>query len=360
MRRTSSAGASSGRPSRRVVDVPAPPISRSASAASAGGSPMPLVRAVESSVSSRSSCALASSRSIAFASSGEVGVGVAGSARRPRRSPRAPSARRPGTGTGRRRTAAGRPCRCAGRARRPGRSRRRSRSGSRPPTSGCRTCRSGRAARGASSAGTSIAASALTNRSTETRSRSRAVATEPRHLAERLELVLPQRARRLRDEAGDRDDVERERAQCAVGAIPLRDGARGQQRVDASGADLVGPRQHRHRVDGGRPAHRRVVERGQEAEVGGVQVPHQVDDRVGLGRGVLGREERGSACGDLGRQRGDARRVDERHVLEPLRWPFDVDPLDLLCGASARGRAPVGRGRGAPAASGCRRCGGAS
>ena len=55
--------------------VPAPPISRSASAASAGGSPMPMVRAVESSVSSRSSCALASSRSIAFASSGEV-VGV--------------------------------------------------------------------------------------------------------------------------------------------------------------------------------------------------------------------------------------------------------------------------------------------
>ncbi len=41
VRCTSSGGASSGRPSRRVVDVPAPPISRSASAASAGGSPSP-------------------------------------------------------------------------------------------------------------------------------------------------------------------------------------------------------------------------------------------------------------------------------------------------------------------------------
>ncbi len=91
-----------------------------------------------------------------------------------------------------------------------------------------------------------------TNRSTETSSRSRAVATEPGDLAERLELVLAQRARRLRDEAGDRHDVEGERAQCAIGAVALGDGASGEERVDASGADLVGPREHRHRVDGGR------------------------------------------------------------------------------------------------------------
>jgi hypothetical protein len=72
------------------------------------------------------------------------------------------------------------------------------------------------------------------------------------------------------------------------------------------------------------------VERLEEVDVGGVQVAHQVEDGVGGRHLVFARcQERGRAGRHVGRQRGDARRVDECHLPERRRRPLDDETVDV-------------------------------
>jgi hypothetical protein len=73
------------------------------------------------------------------------------------------------------------------------------------------------------------------------------------------------------------------------------------------------------------------VERLQEPQVAAVHVAEQVHDGVGLGRSVLvGFQERHRAQRDIGRQRGDTGRVDQRVRAEPATGYLHLQVLHLL------------------------------
>jgi hypothetical protein len=83
-----------------------------------------------------------------------------------------------------------------------------------------------------------------------------------------------------------------------------------------------------------------------------VQVPHQVQHCVGRRDLVLaGGEEGGGPGGHVGRQRGDARRVDERHLAQRRRGPLDDEARDVVGVGAAEvdgDGAPVARERHLP------------
>jgi hypothetical protein len=161
------------------------------------------------------------------------------------------------------------------------------------------------------------------------------VAVECGELAERDVLALAERARPLGHQTRHGDHAERERGELGVALIPMRHPPRRQQRVDASGTDLVRPGQHSDRAHRLRGPGGVVVERLQELHVRAVQMPQQVDHRVGGGRGILRREEADGTGRSVLRQRGDAGGVDEDHRLQGRKRPADVDPLHLLRRQSA-------------------------
>ena len=64
-------------------------------------------------------------------------------------------------------------------------------------------------------------------------------------------------------------------------------------------------------------------------QVGGVEVPQEVDDRVHLGRRALRDERIRRVQADLLGQRGQARGVDQREVAQRRGGPRDVDASDV-------------------------------
>jgi hypothetical protein len=101
--------------------------------------------------------------------------------------------------------------------------------------------------------------------------------------------------------------------------------------VEAARADLVGPGQHAHRVDRRAVGQLVVVERLQEAHVGVVQVAHQVEHGVGRRRLVVVRgQERVGAGRQVGRDRPDARGVDQRDLGQVGRRPPDLQPVQVV------------------------------
>ena len=134
-----------------------------------------------------------------------------------------------------------------------------------------------------------------------------------------------------------------------VGGVLRGDAAGHLERVLPAARDLVGARQDADRVDGRRPGVVLVGHRPQEADVGGVQVPHQVEDRVGTGGGVD--EERLGAGGHLAPGRPDAGGVDEGEPLEPRRSASRrrAGPPRRRTGRRGRCGSAHRRGRTAPA-----------
>jgi hypothetical protein len=146
-------------------------------------------------------------------------------------------------------------------------------------------------------------------------------------LAEHRELGLSQRACGLGDQPGHRDEVLAEPAQRGLAAVTPGHRLRRRHRVQPAPADLVGPRDHADGVHRGRPGHPLVAERLQELRVRRVQLTHQVDHRVRLGRGVVvGIEETQGASRDLGGQRGRSGGVDQGGGAQALRRPVDDHP----------------------------------
>jgi hypothetical protein len=93
----------------------------------------------------------------------------------------------------------------------------------------------------------------------------------------------------------------------------------------------ISPGQHSDGVD--RRSAREVVaaERLQEADVGAVHVPQQVDDRVGLGAVLfVGTEERQRPHRHIGRDRGETGRVDERVLAQAAAGHLDVEPVHAI------------------------------
>ena len=98
-------------------------------------------------------------------------------------------------------------------------------------------------------------------------------------------------------------------------------------------ADLVRARENGHGVDRRGPGDALVAERLEERRVLGVDVAHEVHDRVRLGRRVVVRvEERDRPARDVLRRRGDTGRVDQGRGPQALRRPVDHQPLALLGG----------------------------
>ena len=103
-------------------------------------------------------------------------------------------------------------------------------------------------------------------------------------LFERVELVLAQGHARLRDQPCDGDDRLADPAQSGIARVAGGDARCRVHRVRSTDADLVGSGQDRD--DRRRRGLVAVGERVEEAEVGGVQMAGEVDDRVG---GAVGR-----------------------------------------------------------------------
>ena len=148
--------------------------------------------------------------------------------------------------------------------------------------------------------------------------------------AERAEVLLGEGDTGLREQTGDRDDGLAQPADLGVLAVAGRDLRGGGHPVGTAAAQLVGTREDADRVHRGGVA-RLVAEGLEEVDVGGMEVPHEVEHRVG-GRGpfVVAAEERFGARGDLGAQRSDAGRVDEGRPAQRRRGPLDDEPLDLV------------------------------
>ncbi len=144
---------------------------------------------------------------------------------------------------------------------------------------------------------------------------------------QRGRLRLEQRQPRLGQQAGHRQHCRRQPVHRRIVAVALGDSSGRVHGVQPPGADLVGPRQHGHRVDRRRRRDRAVHEGVEELDVGPVEVAHQVDDRVGVRRVrlVVGQEV-ARAARVLVVDRRQPRRVDQRHVLQGRGRPLDVEP----------------------------------
>ena len=104
------------------------------------------------------------------------------------------------------------------------------------------------------------------------------------------------------------------------------------ERVRPCRTDLVGARQDDDRVDRRRMGDRVVHERLEEPCVAVMQVAHQVQHGVGIGRsldaGIEQRRHRARRRALV--RRPETRRIDQRHRFELGRWPADLDPLDAV------------------------------
>ena len=152
------------------------------------------------------------------------------------------------------------------------------------------------------------------------------------HMADPFELLLAERRAGLGEESGDRQHARGQLADAWVRRVPGRDRVRRIERVRPGRADLVGPRQDDDRVDRRRMRDRVVHERLEEPGVAVMQVAHQVQHGVGVGRsldaGVEQRRHRARRRALV--RRPETRRIDQRHRFELGRRPADLDALDAV------------------------------
>ena len=106
------------------------------------------------------------------------------------------------------------------------------------------------------------------------------------HRPERGGFVLPQRQTGFGKQAGHRHHGGAQRTDGRIVAVALGDAHRRRHRVEPARADLVGAREHRDGVDGRSGSNRSVHERVEELDVAAMEVAHQVDHGVGVGRMV--------------------------------------------------------------------------
>ena len=115
------------------------------------------------------------------------------------------------------------------------------------------------------------------------------------HRLDRRVLDLAQRAAGLCQQTGKRHDGRAKLADKRMIPVAGRDRTGRDQRIDSTSTDLVGPRQHADRVNHRRLPRGRVAEGLEEMDIRRMEVPEQVDDRVGGGWLVLRRQERRAA-----------------------------------------------------------------
>ena len=150
-------------------------------------------------------------------------------------------------------------------------------------------------------------------------------------------LGLEHRQSRLRQQPGHRHHRGGEPLHGRIVAVSLGDPPRGVDGVETSGADLVGAREHSDGIDRRCGRHRTVHESVEELDVGPMEVAHEVDDGVGVGRvGLVVLEEVTRTPGVVVVDRRQTGRVDQRHVFQRRRWPLHVEPADLPLGEVAQ------------------------
>ena len=153
------------------------------------------------------------------------------------------------------------------------------------------------------------------------------VGTEPGQQPERMELVLAEGDAGLRDQArnghhGLADATQPRIARCT--------GWRPSRPTPSRPLDRRPPRRREHRDDAGRGRVVAVSERVEEAKVRRVEVAVRYTIAVGGAVIRLAGERSLGACRELGRDRGEPRRVDEAHRSKSGGRPLDHDALEGL------------------------------